>query len=189
MTEIIELRCEKCGATLEFTEETKVSQCRYCGGQFLVTDSEEIHLHEETHLHEHYGTDGKSFSQLKYLKKMLEGEIKETRSSYQFKKQRVDALSSTWLEAIDERKEWASGFIVTGLILIAFNGFHSWLLPSGIMVFILGLIIYFTDPSEQYNRYITAQKDFDLFTVEASGLIEKNQGELKHIKECMLKAV
>ncbi len=190
MAEIVVAKCDNCGATLEFEDESSIGKCKHCGGEFILTDPSEIHLHDETHHHEHYGTDGKSFSQLKYMKKMLENEIEETRTSYEFQKQNVDALSKDWLEAIDNRKVWGMRFMITGVVFMLLNGISPLLFwTTGIVTFFIGSMIWFNNPSEQYNRLTEAEERFEKFKDEATGLIVNNQTHLKRIKDRMLEVV
>lgn len=185
MSEIVWGTCEGCGATLEFPEESSVGKCNYCGGQFMVVDPNEIHHHEETHFHEHYGTEGKSFTQLKYMKKMLEDDIKDICIEYLDKKTTAHYFAIEWINAINYRKAWGFRITLFGLFLIL-NGFHSLFFPIGIIVGIIGVLFFFSNPADEYSRYKVAQSDFDQLSSEIEDSYGEKTNKLEHIKNSML---
>lgn len=186
MSNIVWMKCEGCGATLEFPEESSVCKCNYCGGQFMIIDPTEIHYHEE--VHEHYGTEGKSFTQLKYLKKMLEADIKEICIEYLDKKTKAHIMATEWINAINSREAWGFRIMLFSVFLM-FNGLDSLLLPIGIIVGISGIIFFFSNPVNEHNRYIEAQSDFDQLSLDIDESYGEKENKLEHIKSCMLELV
>ncbi|MCK4544168.1 hypothetical protein KAU43_01390 [candidate division WOR-3 bacterium] len=189
MSDLVWGKCEGCGATLEFPEESSVGKCNYCGGQFLIVDPTEIHYHEEVNLHEHYGTAGKSFSQLKYLKVMLETDITSIRIDYLEKQTTASSLGVNWVVAISERKQWG---IQIGLLSILFFIFHSWhstFVPVGLLLIGIGLVIFYSNPQEEHDAYLVAKEDYDQFQLDYDDSLYEKEAKLEHIKNAMLELV
>lgn len=189
MADIVWMKCEGCGATLEFPDESSVGKCNYCGGQFLIVDPTEIHYHEEVNLHEHYGTEGKSFAQLKYLKKMLEEDLAGINIDCTDKEITTNNLCMEWLKAINFRKELGINFMLSSIFFFIFHNWHFTFIPMGILMIVMGTSIYFSNPQDEHDRYTVAQSEFDELVSEIHNSFNEKQAKLEHIKNAMLELV